>query len=104
MTRRNQRQFPQRQNRHNNGERHLMKKLDLRKVNYFKYDAQEIFDTTKLDEKLWNSLIASIVAKASRVGIKEAKEYIRKMEDEDVLPNEIGKELNYLLDKYKRWR
>jgi hypothetical protein len=44
------------------------------------------------------------VAKASRVGIKEAKEYIRKMEDEDVLPNEIGKELNYLLDKYKRWR
>ena len=104
MTRRNQRLLPQRQNRHNDGDRHLMKKLDLRKVNYFKYDAQEIFDSIEFDEKVWNSLIASLVTKASRVGIKEAKEYIYKMEDEDVLSQNVAKELMYLLDKYKRWR
>jgi hypothetical protein len=81
-----------------------VKKLDLRKVNYFRYDAKEIFDSTKIDQKIWNPLVASIVTKASRLSIKESKEYIQKLEMEEVLDKDTAKALSQLLDKYKRWR
>jgi len=105
MTRRNQKRFSQNQRNQNNyHEKPLIKMLDLRKLNYFRYDAKEIFNSTNLDQKVWNPLLVSIVTKASRLSIKEAKDYIDRIAEEGVINQDTTKELIHLLEKYKRWR
>ena len=104
MTRRNQKKYSTRNQKFNDNEQRLIKKLDLRKLNYFRYDAKEVFCSSNMDERTWNPLCASIVTKASRLGIKDANEYINNLEEEKVITNKIAKELIQLLDKYKRWR
>ena len=106
MTRRNQRRNNQkpREQRYRDNDQALVQKLDLRKLAYFKYDSKELFNSTDMDPKVWNPLLASIVTKASRMSIKEAKEYIRGLEDDEVLTKETGKALSRILDRYKKWR
>ena len=76
----------------------------MRRLNYFRYDAKEIFFSTNLDEKVWTPILASIVSKASRTNIKEANDYIYKLESEEVLTREIADALVGLLGRYKKWR
>jgi hypothetical protein len=104
MTRRNQKRFSKRNQNFKENDQSLNKMLDLGKLNYFRYDAKEIFNYFKIDQKIWEPLLASIVTKASRLGIKDAKEYIMKLEEDDVLTKDIGRDLTRLLDKYKKWR
>lgn len=104
MTRRNQKKFSTRTKRYDDNDQKLVKKLDLRKLNYFKYDAKEVFNSTDMEQKVWNPLFASIVTKASRIGINDAKDYIRKLEKEEILSKDTAGALMHLLDKYKRWR
>ena len=102
MTRRNHKKFSDRNQ--NNHEKQLVKMLDMRKINYFRYDAKEIFESTEIDQKVWVPILASIVTKASRLSIKEANEYIKELDDEGILDKETVKALLRLLDRYKRWR
>jgi hypothetical protein len=104
MARRNQKKFNKRTTRYNDTEQRLVKKLDLRKLNYFNFDAKEILNSTDIEQKVWSPLLASIVTKASRLSIKDAKEYIYKLEQEEVLDVDTAKALSNLLDRYKRWR
>ena len=104
MTRRDQKKRSAKAQKHNDNEQRLVKKLDIRKLNYFRYDVKEVFNSTDIEPKVWNPLLASISTKASRISIKEAKEYIYKLEKENVFSKDITRELVYLLDKYKRWR
>ena len=78
--------------------------LDIKKVNYFRYAVTEIFNSTDIDTKIWNPILASIVTKASRLSIKEAKDYIHELENEQILDKETAKVLSQLLEKYKSWR
>jgi hypothetical protein len=103
MTRRNQKRYSNR-NRENNNDKQLVKMLDLRKLNYFRYDATEILDATEIEQKTWNPMLASIVTKASRMSIKDANEYINELENEGIMDKETAKAISRLLDKYKRWR
>jgi hypothetical protein len=102
MTRRNQRRFSQK--KLNNNEKHLVKMLDMRKLSYFRYDVKEIFNSTEIEQKVWNPMLASIVTKASRLSIEEANVYIHELEDEGILGKETAKAISQLLDRYKRWR
>lgn len=104
MTRRNQKRFSTRTQRNHSSEQRLVKMLDVRKLTYFRYDAMEILNSSVIDEKVWTSMLASIVTKASRLGIKEANEYLRQLEKDEVLDIETSKALIRLLDRYKRWR
>ena len=104
MTRRNQGKFSQHNYRRDNHKQQLTQKLDVRKLEYFNYNAREILNSTEVDERVWRPLLASIVTKARRLGIEDAMEYIHKQGDEDVLSKETVKALTRLLDNYKRWR
>ncbi len=104
MTRRNQKRFSPRTQRTNNTEQRLAKMLDVRRLSYFRYDATEILNSSGIEEKVWTPILASIVTKASRLGIKDANEYIQKLEKDEILDIEITQSLIRLLDRYKRWR
>jgi len=104
MTRRNPKSKSERNQNYKENKQPLEKMLDLRKVNAFRFDAREILNSTGLEEKVWNSLLASIITKASRLSIKDANDYIQKLENEEVLTKDTSKALKRLLDRYKRCR
>lgn len=113
MTRRNQKnqsgqgkqnKFSKRNQYKRSPDRNLNKMLDLGRLTIFKYEAKAIFNSLGMDDKVWAPMLASIVTKASRQGIKEAKEYIIKQNEEEILSEETAKALSNLLDRFKKWR
>ncbi|HKM09567.1 MAG TPA: hypothetical protein VJX93_03640 [Candidatus Methanomethylophilaceae archaeon] len=78
--------------------------LNMHKINSFKYDMNDILETTSMDEEKASAFLASIIAKASRNSTKEAKEYVKTfLEEEELLKTEHDK-INRLLDKYSKYR
>ncbi len=104
MTRRDKRRFQKGNRNFKEKEQRLNKMLDIGKLEYFRYDTKEIFNYSNIDPKTWEPLLASLITKASRLGIQEAKAYLSKLESEQIITPEISTALIRLLDKYKKWR
>ena len=78
--------------------------LDLSRIDHFRYLAREMFEDSEIDPKVWNPLLASLIAKASTAGINDARDYVRAREDEGILSSDLARNLMRLLDRNKRWR
>jgi hypothetical protein len=78
--------------------------LDLRREILFKYDVGEIFEEAGFTEDEARPYIANIVAKGSRISLKEAKDYTKSMLESEKLTQDTCNKICYLLDKYKKWR
>ncbi len=63
----------------NPGERLRKPMLHLGKLDYFKYDLNEIVDGSDIGDELKPSLKASIMAKARQRSISDAKDYLDEM-------------------------
>lgn len=80
------------------------KMLNLHRINPFRYDMREIMGYSEMDESTTPSFIASVVAKASRVSTKEAKEYIREFEVKGDISKRDADDICRLLDRYSKYR
>jgi hypothetical protein len=78
--------------------------LNLSRLSGFKYDIREIFCECHLDESLRPSLLANVIAKASRISTLEAKEYVRQIESEGTFSDEVSDDICDLLDRYSKFR
>ena len=78
--------------------------LDRRRLPYFLYDMKEVLRSLKLEETIWAPLLSSIVAKASRISIKEAADFIVQKVADGTLPKEAEDPLLDLLGRYGRMR
>lgn len=78
--------------------------LNTHRINPFKYDMNEILDTTSMDPSKASSFLASVIAKASRVSTKDAKEFIHTFLDSGDLTKEQHDKICRLLDKYSKYR
>ncbi|MEA1994487.1 MAG: hypothetical protein U9N35_08895 [Euryarchaeota archaeon] len=78
------------------------KKLDMNRIKDFKWQLGLILKD--LPDSVRGSIKGSIYAKASRVGLREAKEYIMKKEKEGVISEKMGKRVVKLLYRYYRYR
>ena len=78
--------------------------LNTHKINPFKYDMNEILASTSMDASKASAFLASVIAKASRVSTKDAKEYIRGFMDSGDLTKEENDRICKLLDKYSKFR
>ncbi len=78
--------------------------LDLRREILFKYDVGEIFEEAGFTEDEARPYIANIIAKGSRISLKEAKDYTKSMLESEKLTTDTCNKICYLLDKYKKWR
>ena len=78
--------------------------LNTHRINPFKYDMNQILDASAMDPAKASSFLASVIAKASRVSTKDAKDFVRTLQDAgDLTKDEVDK-INKLLDKYSRYR
>lgn len=78
--------------------------LNTHKLAPFKYDMNEILSSTQMDEAKASAFLASLIAKASRVSTKEAKEFVRGFMDSGDLTKDECDRINRLMDKYSKYR
>jgi hypothetical protein len=78
--------------------------LNLRRVNEFKFDMRELLNAKEMDPATKQTLIASIIAKASRQSIIEAKNYVKAEQSGGNLTKDITDNICYLLDRYTKYQ
>ncbi len=78
--------------------------LSMHKVQPFKYDMNEILNETSMDPAKASAFLATVVAKASRISLKDAKEYIAEVVEAGDLTKEEQTRFNNLLQKYSKYR
>ncbi|MDD7424295.1 MAG: hypothetical protein PUK31_04740 [Candidatus Methanomethylophilaceae archaeon] len=78
--------------------------LNTHKLAPFKYDMNEILASTSMDASKASAFLASVIAKASRVSTKDAKDYIRGFVDSGDLTKEENDRICRLLDRYSKYR
>ena len=88
----------------NPGERLRKPMLNIRRLDYFKYDLNEIVDGSDIEENLIPSFKATIIAKASQRSIAEAKEYINDMAQREQISEEMAGKLCRLVERYTKFR
>jgi len=78
--------------------------LDMSRMNQFMYYADEIIAQTGKKDGTWNTIIASIIAKASRMSIHAAQQFIHEKVVMGLLPQKAEAPLDQLLERYSRMR
>jgi len=96
------RNFQRRPNPGNTSNRVRM--LDMGRMLSFMYAAEDIMVPHGGKEGTYNSILASVAAKASRISIDDAQAYIKEKIKEGRLPAEAEEPLCRLLDRFSRWR
>lgn len=90
--------------RYNPREREFTRMLNLHKLTPFRFDIREIMTHYKVDPTIASSVVASVIAKGSRISIKAAKEYVGEHEDAGAVPHDAAEEIYELLDRYSTSR
>ena len=79
--------------------------LKTGKVLEFRYDSREIFRShSDVESRVYEPFIQTLIAKASRLGIDEAEDYLREKVDDGLVPEEVGDRLVRLIGRYSRMR
>lgn len=78
--------------------------LNLSRLSSFKYDIREIMSHYEIDESAARSVVASVIAKSSRVSIESAIAFVREQEKTGQYPRESLDEICNLLDRFSRLR
>jgi len=78
--------------------------LNTHKLSPFKYDMNEILSASSMDPSKASSFLASVIAKASRVSTKDAKEFIKTFLEAGDLTKEEYDRISRLMDKYSKYR
>jgi len=78
--------------------------LNTHKLAPFKYDMNEILSASGMDPAKASSFLASVIAKASRISTKEAKEFAKTFLDAGDLTKEEYDKIGKLLDRYSKFR
>ena len=79
-----------------------IRKLDMRRDYEFRYMLGQLLKD--LPEGIQGSIKGTIYAKASNMGIREARDYILKKKEENVIDEKLAKKLIDLLYKYSVYR
>ncbi len=90
--------------RPNQGDRTRRPLLNLGRIDYFKYDLNEIINGAKIDDNLVGSFKATIIAKSSKISIQAAKDYINEVQGREGITKETGERISRLLDRYTMYR
>ena len=78
--------------------------LNTHKLSPFKYDMNEILSASRMDPAKASSFLASVIAKASRISTKTAKEFVKTFLDAGDLTKDEYDKICKLLDRYSKFR
>ncbi len=78
--------------------------LNTHKLSPFKYDMNEILSASRMDPAKASSFLATVIAKASSISTKAAKEFVKTFLDSGDLTKDEYDKICKLLDKYSKFR
>ncbi len=78
--------------------------LNTHKLAPFKYDMNEILSQSSMDPTMASSFLATIIAKASRISTKDAKEYAKTFVEAGNLTKDEFDKISRLMDRYSKYR
>lgn len=78
--------------------------LNTHRLSPFKYDMNEVLDGSAMDPAKSSAFLAGVIAKASRVSTRDAKDFVRTFLDAGDLTKEEYDRISRLLDKYSKYR
>jgi len=78
--------------------------LSQNKMTVFRYGLREIMSNYKVDETVSSSLIATVLAKASRISIESAKRFVHEQEKLGITSKEATDEIFDLLERFSTYR
>jgi hypothetical protein len=78
--------------------------LNTHRIAPFKYDMNEILSDTSMDPSKASAFLASLIAKSSRISIREAKDFTKIHLESGDLSKEEHDRINRLLDRYSKYR
>jgi hypothetical protein len=78
--------------------------LNMRRLGDFRYDIREVVARSQMDEAAGPSFIAQVIAKASRISIRDAKKYVRDFEQRGECTKNVSEDICGLLDRYTKYR
>ncbi len=94
-------------NRNKSKPRESMKRqsmLNTHRLAPFKYDMNEILSASAMDPSKASSLLASVIAKASRVSTRDAKDFVKTFIESGDLTKEEYDRICRLMDRYSKYR
>ncbi len=78
--------------------------LNVHRLGSFKYDLRDALGSARIDEATASSILANVIAKASRISIRDAKDYVRELEQKATLEKGAADDICSVLDKYSKYR
>lgn len=78
--------------------------LNLYRITPFRYDMKEIMSSHNIDESVASSVIASVVAKGSRISISSARDYVHVQQKAGLYSKEVSDKICDLLSRYTKYR
>ena len=78
--------------------------LNLNRVTTFRFDIREIMSHYQVDEAVASTVIASVIAKSSRISIASARSYVREQEKAGMYSKQVSDEICDLLDRWSKYR
>ncbi|MDR0309163.1 MAG: hypothetical protein LBH88_00170 [Candidatus Methanoplasma sp.] len=78
--------------------------LNTQRLAPFKYDMNELLSASAMDPAKASSFLATVIAKASRVSTKDAKEFAKTFLEAGDLTKEEFDRACKLMDKYSKYR
>jgi len=78
------------------------KKLNMARVSDFKWDLNQVLN--KLPEEKAGLIRGQLYAKASKIGVEEAKKFLKEKEEEGVIDKEVALDILRVLSKYSKFR
>jgi hypothetical protein len=79
-----------------------VKKLNMRRIQDFKWDLSLILK--EISDENVASIKGGIYAKASKIGVREARDFVTEKEKEGIIPEETAMKLTKLLQRYSVFR
>ncbi|MGC1120917.1 MAG: hypothetical protein WBA22_07460 [Candidatus Methanofastidiosia archaeon] len=79
-----------------------VRKLNMRRIDDFKWSLSQILDD--VDDQNVSAVKGAIYAKASKIGVREAKDFIWEKQREGVLEHDVALRLTRLLSKFSVYR
>lgn len=83
---------------------HRQPMLNTHRIAPFKYDMNEILSSSSMDPSMAASFLATVIAKASRISSKEAKDCAKAFLDDGNLTKDEYDRISRLLDRYSKYR
>jgi len=90
--------------RHSPRESERSTMLNLGRLTAFRFDMREIMSHYEVDEAAASTMVASVIAKGSRISIAAARDYVRDQEKAGACPREAVDEICNLLDRFSKLR